>query len=473
MSKPRILIPVSLQFSIRYLLRTGLLERMRNFCDPVILLGWQDDGLAREFASIAEVHMMVRSRWGPRYENVRGILNAWHLDRMASPSTPIRERRANLDRRYADRLKRAIKLQSRRWSFRWPGALPRLQARELDLLWSDTNAREVSGQVQSLHLDGVFCLTPFMPDEELTVRICSLLGVPSCASILSFDNLTTRPWIPITFDSYLLWNRHNEDELRRGYPEAAGSPVTIVGSPQFDFYWDGRYFIDESAWRQQLRLPPDRPVILFGGGYFTCAPHEPQYLSHLDEAIERDEIPGRPIILFRRHPVDPIGRWEALLRRARHVVHDDPWEFGSKVLGHTNILHADIAKLASTLYHTAVHVNVASTMSVDGAILDRPQVGPAYDESPGRKYHQASFECYQQEHFQPILRSGGLTVARSRRDLIRAVNQALLDPGDRRKGREQLVREICTYDDGRCTQRVWEAVAEFVETRVGARQVTL
>lgn len=463
--KPRLLIPISLQFSIRYLLRTGLIDRLRPFCDPVFLLAWKDEPLERELADVGEVHPLVKSQWGAEYERSRAPVNAAFVQRMASPSGPIRERRANLERGPLEILRRTTRRASYNLLASIPGLLPILHRNEERLFWTDTNAREAQRQIRRLRADALFCVTPFIPDEELTARVCALEGMPTCASILSFDNLTTRSWIPILFDSYLLWNRHNAQQLLRGYPEASTSDITIVGSPQFDFYWDSRYLWSEEDWRRTLRLPRDRSVLLFGGGYFSCAPHEPQFLQHLDEAISNHELPGDPIILFRRHPVDPIGRWEPILRTARHVIHDDPWEFRSPVLGHTNIGQQDIAKLASTLQYSDAHINVASTMTVDGAILDRPQIGPAYDESPGRKHHRSAFECYCQEHFLPILDSGGLSVARSRRDFVAAVRAAILQPQAQRDGRLAIVREICTFDDGKCTRRVADAAASFLAQR--------
>lgn len=472
MPKPRLLIPISLQFSIRYLLRSGLLERIQPICEPVLLLAWKDATLERELSEVGEVHGMVKSQWGAEYERARAPLNADFKRRMASPSGPIRERRADLDRSSLQVARRRARMAAWQIITSVPGLIPAMRKRESELLWRDTNAREVQRQVRRLRADAVFCLTPFIPDEELTTRVCALEGMPSCASILSFDNLTTRSWIPTPFDAYCVWNADNAEQLRRGYPESAGKEIRIAGSPQFDFYWDSSYLWSESDWRRSLKLPEGRPVILFGGGYYSCAPHEPQFLRHLDDAISRRELPGDPIVLFRRHPVDPIGRWEGILREARNVVHDDPWEFRSQILGHTNVSHQDIAKLASTLQHTVAHVNVASTMTVDGAILDRPQVGPAYDESPGGKYHRSAYECYQQEHFLPILNSGGVSVARSQREMISAVRAALLNPSAQREGRQRIVREICTFDDGKCTLRVAEAVADFLGRSV-ARPVPL
>lgn len=471
--KPRLLIPISLQFSIRYLLRSGLIDRLRPLCDPVFLLAWKDTALERELEDLGEVHPLVKSQWGGSYERARAPLNAAFHQRMASPSTPIRDRRANLERGPWEILRRSARRSAHRLLAAAPGLRPLLERREEELLWTDTNAREVQRQLRRLRPDALFCLTPFIPDEELTARVCAMQGMPTCTSILSFDNLTTRSWIPVLFDSYLLWNRHNAAQLLRGYPEAATRDVTLVGTPQFDFYWDPRYLWSEDEWRRALGLPPDRPVLLFGGGYFSCAPHEPQFLRHLDEAITQHELPGDPLILFRRHPVDPIGRWEPILRTARNVIHDDPWEFRSQILGHTNVGHQDIAKLASTLQHTIAHINVASTMTLDGAILDRPQIGPAYDESPGGKYHRSAYECYQQEHFLPILHSGGLAVARGRRELVAAVRAAILDPAAQRSARRAMVREICTFDDGKCTRRVAEAAAAFLARHAAAPVRTL
>ena len=155
-----------------------------------------------------------------------------------------------------------------------------------------------------------------------------------------------------------------------------------------------------------------------------------------------------------------------MLRRAKHIVIDNPWRLGAKVLGHTNIGTQDICKLASTLYHTSVHVNVASTMTIDGAIFDRSQVGPAYDESPSRKYHRAAIECYHQEHFLPITQSGGMSIVRRRSELIEAVRAGFSDPEKLHEGRQNIVREICTFSDGRCCERVASAVQSFIGASV-------
>jgi CDP-glycerol glycerophosphotransferase (TagB/SpsB family) len=107
-------------------------------------------------------------------------------------------------------------------------------------------------------------------------------------------------------------------------------------------------------------------------------------------------------------------------------------------------------------------------MAVDGAVFDRPQIGPAYDDTPGGKYEQTSRDLYIQEHYLPITQSGGLEIVHSRDELVRAIRSAIEDPGRLAEGRKRLVREICTFDDGRATERVAHAVRSFIEQHVAA-----
>lgn len=473
MSKPRLLIPLSIQFSVRYLLRTGLLERISDFAQPVVLLAWQDKALRDDLEAVgAEVHALIESRRSASYDRIRGLLNVWYKKRLNSPSGPIWERRADAHRDVPYRVRRRVRKYAFHALFAVPGATDWLVEKERSMLDSHTNMGEIRRQVGALKPDAALTLTPFLPAEETALRAAMTLGVPVCASILSFDNITSRGWIPVIFDQYLVWNSYDVAALLRGYPGISREMVRIVGAPQFDFYWDPKFRWPEAIWREHIGLPAQGPVILFGGGHYFCAPHEPNFLLQLDQAIENGELPRETTILFRCHPVDPIERWHAVLAQTKHVVRDDPWKRG-QVLGQTNLRNADIQKLASTLYHCAVHINVASTMTIDGAIFDRPQIGPAYDDSPGGRFDRIAREVYLQEHYLPITNAGGLDIVRSRSELIQAVRSALKDPGRLAAGRERIVKEICTYADGRSTERVLDEVRSFLGGKVADQSVAL
>jgi len=248
MPKPRLLIPLSIQFSVRYLLRTDLLSKIAEDAQPVILLAWHDAGLEAELEQAgAEVHHLIEPEQTSQYDRIRSYINVLHVRRVNSPSWEIRERRADRDRSFWTRHRRRLRKKVFESLFAVGGAKWVLK-KEAELFWTNTNAPEVSKQLEQLRPDAVFTLTPFLREEDAVLRVCALRGVPMCTAILSFDNITTRGWIPVTFQKYLMWNRHNVNELLRAYPAAQGQSVEIVGAPQFDFYWDPGYLWDETTW---------------------------------------------------------------------------------------------------------------------------------------------------------------------------------------------------------------------------------
>jgi len=463
-SKPRLLIPITIQFSVRYLLRTGLLKKVIEYAQPVVLLGWSDNDLKQELEVLgAEVHDFPRPSTNKNYETIRQQINFLHQKQVNSSSQKIDSRRADLERTFRVKFRRNIRKFWYQTKFIIPGATQVIRNREIECLWNDTNFRTVVEVVRTLKIDAVFCLTPYISNEEFVLRAAKYLQIPMCTSILSFDNLTTRGWIPIIFDHYFLWNKYNEQELKRIYPEANDRSITIVGAPQFDFYYDKNYIWDEKTWRKRISIPLDRQVILFGGGPPLITPMEPYWVSQIDDAIERDLVPNNPLILVRPHPLDSIERWVQALKRTKNVYYDIPWNIG-KNPGFINIRNFDIEKLASTLYYSDVHMNTSSTMTVDGAIFDRPQIGLAYDDRPGSKYDRASKELYLREHYLPITNSGGLDIAYSYVEMINAIKSAMLTPQKLKLGREKMVLEICSFNDGKATERVNNSLYSFMQS---------
>lgn len=457
----RLLIPITYQFSIRYLLRTGLLQKISEYVQPVIALTWRDAELCGELEQLgAEVYLLPETHLGPAYIRIRRQVDTWHLrKRLKSVSTNIDARRTNLHHDASTRLLQHARTANHLLRLMLPGEVERMLAVEEAQLRQDTNLVEFEHLLHQMKPDAVFSFTPYHRQEDLILRAAKFLGLPMITSIISFDNITTRGWIPIIFDTYMVWNHYNETELYRAYPEASGSHVVIVGPAQFDFYWDKRYLWSKEEWQNTLSLSRDRPIILYGASTVNIAPHEPLFLHQLDEAIADNEIPDKPIIILRRHPMDGPERWQGVLNKARNIVYDDPWALG-ETYKYTNIRHDDVAKLVSTLAYSQVHINVSSTMTLDGAVFDRPQIGPAYDDRPGHRYDRIMKELYEREHYLPITYSGGLDVVYSRNEMIDAVKNALLSPSLKAVERKEMLQDMCTFLDGKCTDRVVGALRQ-------------
>jgi len=462
MPKPRLLIPVFTHFSVRYILRTGMLEALADFTQPLIALSWEDTTLETEFRQLgAEIFQVPNFTFSPQFKETRELVNFWHKLYRKTNTTEIDIRREASLLSFRERVNYEVQILKDRIKIANIARIPLLLKEEESLFWSETNCLEFDAILDQAKPDAIFSITPFVNKEEPLLRCAQKRGITRFTSILSFDNVTSRTRLPVSFEHYLVWNHYNHDELLRAYPEITPEQITISGPPQFDFYYDPGYVMPEDKWRSRLELPPDRPVILFGGGTHKIVPNEPLFLKQLDEAISNREVPTNPAILFRRHPGDIASRWQEVLREVKNTWIDRSWQ-ANESRGQINITRADIEQLCSTLAHCAVQINSSSTLTVDGAVFDRPQIGPAFDPGSSRKYDRVLKELYIREHYIPITNSGGLDVVRSRSEYIRAVNDGFEKPAEKTEGRKKIVKEICTYHDGQSTRRVVEKLHQLL-----------
>ncbi len=464
--KKRILVIISFSFSIRYIYRTGFLRKLRTFANPVIGITWNQEDLIKELlAEGFEVHIIPESIKSSNYNNVRKKIDFWfnHF-RLKTPSKKIQDTWLDsLSKNNNSLLKKARKLYNIA-KFYLPTTIQKLKVQEQQLLLSDTNYNDLSMLVDYLDIETVFTVTPFHTQEDVLLQVCKNKGKQMITSILSFDNITKRGWLPVEYDLYMVWNKYNQAEAKRSYRTSNKElPVTIVGAAQFDFYYSKECLVPRDEWVNQVGLiSDDREIILYAGGPQSLFPNEPQYLKHIDEAIRNGDIKGNPIVLFRCHPVDVIQRWKDVIGNSPNIFFDSSWT-GRQNLLHANISDKDIAKLCSTLAYTDVHINLCSTMTVDGSVFHKPQIGPAYDEvSPQNA--SLLLKMYYQEHFVPILNTKGLSLAKSKTELIDLINEALYNPDSMTKASKRIVDEIISYSDGKSTDRLIEAVRKKLLT---------
>jgi hypothetical protein len=437
---------------------------MRAFCDPVIAVAWNDKWLLKELENDGfEVHVIPEHRREVEYNDVRRKIDIWfNFFQLKSPSRRIQ-------RRYLDQYVRwsGIALRKAREAYNIaklyaPFYKESLFRTEERLLHTSTNLNELCRFVEDLRIDAVFTVTPFHRQEDILLRACKLMGKKMMTSILSFDNITKRGWIPVEYDLYIVWNEQNKEQLHRIYPFTRQKLVYICGPAQFDFYFDRNYLMEQCEWKRLNGIgeTDHRKIILYAGGPAELFPHEPHYLKEIDQSISKGIIKNRPYILFRCHPMDNMERWKAALGDSENVIFENSWN-GSGTPGYANVTDADIRKLCSTLAYTDVHVNLCSTMSIDGSAFGKPQIGPAY--APDKSGHSGKllYNMYLQEHFHPVVKTGGLKIAHSSTELMQMVNDALENDVCSEKNRE-ILKDIITYSDGKCTERVSAVIENFL-----------
>lgn len=456
MHKKRLLVTISYSFSIRYIYRTGLLKRLSEFCTPVVCLTWQQDDLIEELKNDGfEVHIAPLNTKDSQYANARHKIDIWFkYFRLKGTSKKIQARYLNSFTPFKKKFLHNSRELFNYLKFRVPGAISELLRTENELVHTHTNYTQLSAFVDSLNVEAVFTVTPFHRQEDVLLRACKDKGKLMLTSILSFDNITKRGWMPVEYDAYAVWNQYNKDELQRIYPQVTQEKIHIVGAPQFDFYFKNGYLLEEKDWREIVGLTnvdEGRKIILYAGGPRALFPHEPDYLKDIDDAINAGQIKGDPVVLFRCHPIDTVDRWKKHIGDSKNIVFDKSWT-GEKNFGETNITVSDIKKLCSTLAYTDVHINLCSTMTVDGSAFNKPQIGPAYYKTD-KRISQLLENMYWQEHFIPIMKTGKLLLARSKNNLIDCINKSLTT-GNGEIDNSTILENVITYTDGESTERV-------------------
>lgn len=464
MEKKRILVTISFSFSIRYLYRSGLLHKMRDFAVPVVAITWNQEDLINELKSDGfEVHLIPESRWEKEYDALRSSIDKWfYANQSKTPSHKIQKKYLRQFLPLKRRLVKSLRDKYHTLILSLPGKAAKLFELEKHLLKEFTNYVEMAALVKQLNIDALFTVTPFHRQEDILLRACKDAGKKMITSILSFDNVTKRGWLPVEYDVYMLWNKYNQQELNRIYPLAIKkAKVIVTGAAQFDFYFNPDFLQDKNEWYKKTGFKDNgRQIILYAGGPRALLPQEPMFLKHIDAAISNGTIHGKPVILFRCHPMDKVERWKEAVGASDNIIYETSWTGGER-LQNVNLTNDDIIKLCSNLAYTDVHINTASTMTVDGSVYNKPQIGPAYDKSSYRS--KLLQKMYRQEHFIPIMKAGGVKQATSREALIDYINLALEQPENFNSNSKKVLEEIITYTDGRSTDRVAEILKTELE----------
>ena len=224
------------------------------------------------------------------------------------------------------------------------------------------------------------------------VLAATKLGIPTVAFIFSWDNLTSKGRNAASFDYYMVWSDLMRQELRRFYPDVPAERIIVVGTPQFDPYRDAHMLWSREEFFQRIGADRSRKLICYSGGDCTIYRDEPEFVRTLLELIRAGRIANRPQVILRPCPVDDGSRYAAvraaypeLIYRLPEWLHPEPGNWAASLP-----LRSDIQFLANLAHHSDINVNLASTMTLDFAIHDKPVVNVAFDPGFRRPWERRS-----------------------------------------------------------------------------------
>jgi len=283
------------------------------------------------------------------------------------------------------------------------------------------------------------------------VQAAQWLGVKTCTFIFSWDNLTSQGRIFPRYDYYLVWNEELKRQLIDIYPEVRPDHVFVTGTPQFDFHFDSAAYWSREQFCARIGADPARPIVLYSTGMPNHMPGEPLIVEQIADYLADMSDLGPPQLLVRVYPKDRTGRFEELEARRSDILFPaarwvDAWLTPTE---------DDNRMLTNTLRHVDAGINVASTISLELCMFDKPALNVGYNP-PGMDSIRVPYaRYYQYDHYRPVVECGSVEVAWTPEEMRLMLRAALTDPKRRSAERHALIERMFGETlDGRSHERV-------------------
>ncbi len=291
------------------------------------------------------------------------------------------------------------------------------------------------------------------------VQAAQWLNIPTATFIFSWDNLTSQGRIMLPYDYYLVWNEQLKKQLLEMYRQIHPDRVFVTGTPQFDFHFRPEYYQTREEFYAANGADLRRPLVLYTTGMANHMPNEPELVEEIADILSAVGGENPPQLLVRVYPKDLTGRFEKLkMRRPDILFQKTDWE-----TAWLTPKFEDSFALINALRHCALGINVASTVSLELCMFDKPVINVGYNPAsvPVGKINYA--EYYEFDHYRPLVESGAVEVASSVRRMRQLIIENLRKPARRKTERQNLIKKMFGETlDGKSANRVAQALLQIV-----------
>ncbi len=257
--------------------------------------------------------------------------------------------------------------------------------------------------------------------------------IKSATFLFSWDNLTSQGRILPDYDIYFTWNRKIKDDLLKFYPGIYEKHIFITGTPQFDFHFDENFIDSKEELYEFLGISSEKKIILYSTGMAYYTPKEHVIVKEIEKVLRR--IDKNLQLLVRIYAKDNNAEYYKLREENKNIcIPDHYWE-----LNHLTPTLKDITLFNSLINHCSIGINVASTVSLDLAILDKPVINIAFNPPNEDIYPNDYEKIYDFDHYKPIVESGAVSLAKNINELEKQIRMYITIPQTHKLQRAKLV----------------------------------
>ena len=306
---------------------------------------------------------------------------------------------------------------------------------------------------EKYHPDLVFLANLFDTMEVGLLKEARRRSIATVGFINSWDKITSRGFIRLLPDKLVVPNATVKEEAIM-FTGAKKKDILISGVPQYDNYVTGNISTREEFFKKSNLPDPSLPLIVFAPmGNMFGATHDWEMIDLMHQLVVGNAFIKKTALLVRFPPND-FTTLEELKKRPWLTYTLPGTRFATTRGMDWDMGFEELAYLRNTLHHCALLIACASSISIDAAVFDKPVINMNFLLSHNKPALANTVFRYGTVHYQKALRSGGIRLVNSKKDLIEWINTYLENPATDHEGRKRLVEEQCYKTDGRAGERI-------------------
>lgn len=298
-------------------------------------------------------------------------------------------------------------------------------------------------------------VTDFMNHRDASIiksakrQNIKVIGLPK-----SWDNLS-KFLMRAELDRLLVWNNFAKDEAMT-YQNISEDKICVTGVPQHD------YFIQENILAREdfcknVGMNPEKQIIFFGGTGGACDYSEGDYVDLILEFLNKNNIDAQ--ILIRPHLAYPDDekKFERFAENEKVFIYKS--EQNLKLKDRWDITENHQKYLYNSIYHSAVSVNVASTLTLDSLAVGKPVINIKFDTRP--RYMQNSvIRFYLTDYISKVASFEGTWIAKTKEEFFQHLGQVLIEGQKELANTEQMKQYFLHKNDQRAGRRIVDLILE-------------
>ena len=305
--------------------------------------------------------------------------------------------------------------------------------------------------------DIVFAGSVTSDDDALFLRCAKRSGIKTIGMVRSWDTITVnKGTLRIYPDKILVHSNLLKQDVIR-YGDVRPETVEVVGLSHFDHYV-GPPKMNRKEFFRAVGGNPNKRTIFYPLNGVASYDFDAYIVGILEEMVRSNKELQDVQLFVRRHP-NEVKDIDFCDPKISIINIPEVVDFPHNKLAEREFTPRDIDILAHALRYSDLIINTQSTTTIDAAAFDKPVLNIDFDESPDKNFYKSVRRFYHYNHYQPILKSGGVRVVGSKEELEDCLLDYLANPAKDREGRARLLSEQNGGPlDGNASERTAAAV---------------